>query len=97
MATSRSDHIVMDRLESVVADWDREAPIVLYCRSGGRSDRAAMLLERAGFRHCASMKGGVLKWAELGFPLGGGTQGLGGQTSPPDWRRRVGCRLIAGR
>lgn len=70
-----SDHIPMDRLESVVADWERDAPVVLYCRSGGRSDRAAVLLERAGFRHCASMKGGVLKWSELGFPLGGDTQG----------------------
>lgn len=70
-----SEHIPMDRLESQSTQWDREAPVVLYCRSGGRSDRAAILLERSGFRHCGSMKGGILKWTELGLPLGGGTQG----------------------
>ncbi len=70
-----SEHVPMDRLESVATAWDRDTPVVLYCRSGGRSDRAAILLERSGFRHCGSMKGGILAWAELGFPLGGGTQG----------------------
>lgn len=40
--------------------WDREMAIVTICRAGGRSDRAALQLENAGFRHIASMTGGML-------------------------------------
>lgn len=70
-----ADHIPMDRLLDVVSDWDREAPVVLYCRSGGRSDRMATEMEQRGFRTVASLTGGVLKWAALGLPLDGGVQG----------------------
>lgn len=40
--------------------WDRDQPIVTICRSGGRSDRAALELEKMGFARVASMTGGML-------------------------------------
>ena len=40
--------------------WDRGQRIVTICRSGGRSDRAALELEAMGFREVASMTGGML-------------------------------------
>ncbi|MDP2341986.1 MAG: MBL fold metallo-hydrolase [Deltaproteobacteria bacterium] len=43
--------------------WDRDAPIVLVCRSGNRSGRAARSLEAAGFTRVASMRGGMLAWS----------------------------------
>lgn len=43
--------------------WDREAPIVLVCRSGKRSGLAAHSLEAAGFTRVASMRGGMLAWS----------------------------------
>ena len=43
--------------------WDKEQPLVLVCRSSGRSDAAALDLERAGFKHVASMVGGMLAWS----------------------------------
>jgi rhodanese-related sulfurtransferase len=42
--------------------WDRSAPIVLVCRSGRRSARAAEQLEALGFRSVASLTGGMLEW-----------------------------------
>ncbi|MBL8684010.1 MAG: MBL fold metallo-hydrolase [Myxococcales bacterium] len=45
--------------------WDREAPIVLVCRSGGRSGKAAIELLRMGFRRVASMRGGMTLVQEL--------------------------------
>lgn len=47
-------------LPGACREWDRELPIVAICRSGGRSDRAAVQLEGAGFRHVASMTGGMI-------------------------------------
>ena len=52
-------------------EWDKGAPIVLVCRSGGRSARAAQYLEQSGFRYVASMDGGMLTWNEQGLPLEG--------------------------
>ena len=68
-------HIPMDGLLDAVKGWDTTAPVVLYCRSGGRSDRMAVEMERRGFEKVASLAGGVLKWAALGLPLEGGEQG----------------------
>ena len=51
-------------LGRAAADWDREQPVVTVCRSGGRSDRAALELESMGFARVASMTGGMLAVAE---------------------------------
>jgi sulfur dioxygenase len=42
--------------------WPRHTRIVVVCRSGGRSGRAMEELERKGFAHVVSMKGGMLAW-----------------------------------
>ena len=43
---------------------DRGAEIILYCRSGGRSDSAAQLLRHRGFDNVWNLDGGVLRWRE---------------------------------
>ncbi len=48
--------------------WSRDEPIVLHCASGGRSGRAAIALERAGFTRVASMEGGMIAWRGFGLP-----------------------------
>lgn len=50
----------------VAQTWDRAAPLLVFCRSGGRSGRAALILERMGFSHVVSMSGGLMKWVEEG-------------------------------
>ena len=67
--------VPLDRLLDAANSWDRNAAVVLYCRSGGRSDRGAMELERQGFKHAFSMRGGLLRWTALGLPVDGGQQG----------------------
>lgn len=41
---------------------DRDRPIYLYCRSGGRSALAADALQNMGFSRVASVAGGMLMW-----------------------------------
>ena len=45
-----------------LADW-RERRVVVHCRSGARSARAARLLQRLGFRDVWSMAGGIQAWS----------------------------------
>ncbi len=42
---------------------DRDARIVVYCHHGMRSLRATRLMQAVGYRHVASMAGGVERWA----------------------------------
>jgi rhodanese-related sulfurtransferase len=49
--------------------WDREQELVLVCRSGARSGRAAALLATMGFRHVMNMTGGMLAWNAAQLPV----------------------------
>ncbi|MBL9014344.1 MAG: MBL fold metallo-hydrolase [Myxococcales bacterium] len=40
----------------------RDRPLVLVCRSGGRSGKGALQLAALGFKHVASMRGGMTAW-----------------------------------
>ena len=42
--------------------WDREQPVITICRSGRRSGRVALELEKLGFKRMASMRGGMIAW-----------------------------------
>ncbi len=42
-------HIPLGQLEERFVELSHETPIVIYCRSGGRSQRACALLNEEGF------------------------------------------------
>lgn len=48
---------------------DREKPVFVYCRSGGRSSAAAESLRGMGFTRVYDMLGGITKWQKAGLPL----------------------------
>jgi adenylyltransferase/sulfurtransferase len=41
---------------------DRE--IVIHCKSGNRSQKAALALKQLGFKKVTNLKGGITAWAE---------------------------------
>ncbi len=43
---------------------DKSAEIVLHCRSGARSQKAALALHNAGFTNVHNLSGGILAWAD---------------------------------
>jgi rhodanese-related sulfurtransferase len=61
--------VPLSTVESAAAKWDRDADIVLICRSGGRSGRAAMTLSQMGFKRVMNMVGGMLSWNEHKLPV----------------------------
>ncbi len=49
------------------AKLDKKTPVLIYCKSGGRSGRAAKKLEKMGFT-VYDMKGGFMGWTAQGLP-----------------------------
>jgi adenylyltransferase/sulfurtransferase len=47
-----------------MGEVDRDADIVVYCRSGSRSAWAVRLLQERGYEKVLNLKGGVLAWRE---------------------------------
>ncbi len=49
--------------------WPRDEELVLVCRSGNRSGRAAQALAGAGFTRLYNLAGGMLAWNAAGLPV----------------------------
>jgi molybdopterin/thiamine biosynthesis adenylyltransferase/rhodanese-related sulfurtransferase/molybdopterin converting factor small subunit len=45
-------------------ELDKDADIVIHCKSGMRSAKACGILKQAGFQHVRNMKGGILAWSD---------------------------------
>src|SRR5512139_625976 len=48
---------------------DPAKPVVLYCRSGGRSALAAQQLAKMGYGDASSLQGGITRWKHEGRPV----------------------------
>ena len=46
------------------ANYNKDEPIFIYCRSGGRSGKAAKKLSELGFKEVYDLQGGYLNWAK---------------------------------
>lgn len=60
--------IPLSQLKSALVDWDKSAPVVTICRSGGRSAQAALMLEGQGFAKVANLSGGMIQWRVARLP-----------------------------
>ena len=56
------EHVPLATLGEAMTPWRKDEPLVILCRSGNRSGKAAAQLEEAGFSRVASMRGGMLEW-----------------------------------
>jgi adenylyltransferase/sulfurtransferase len=57
----------IERRAGELADW-KERPLVVHCKTGGRSASACRLLEDLGFRDVSSMAGGIDLWSQAVDP-----------------------------
>jgi thioredoxin len=58
-----------DDFEKTVLKLDKEKPTFVYCKAGGRSQSAAALLSKIGFKKIYELKGGIIGWINNNLPL----------------------------
>jgi len=61
-------NISVEQLAQRLSEIPKDKPVVLYCRSGNRSNQAAQILERAGYSQIYDL-GGIITWAQQGYPI----------------------------
>ncbi len=63
--------VPLGTIEHAANEWDKLAPLVMVCRSGGRSGRATQTLKRMGFTEVVNMTGGMLAYNAAGLEVEG--------------------------
>ena len=54
---------------SDVESLDKQKPIIVYCKMGGRSAKSAKKLQEAGFIEIYDLGGGITNWKDQGHPI----------------------------
>jgi rhodanese-related sulfurtransferase len=63
--------IPLGQLESRLGELpaDKDQAIVIYCRSGNRSQDGWQILHAAGYKNITSLAGGINQWQSAGYPV----------------------------
>ena len=61
--------IPLGQLEKRIGEIDRNAQVVVMCRSGKRGMAALKKLADLGFKDVRNLEGGILAWEEAGHPV----------------------------
>ena len=62
------DPAFLEKFRTLTAG-DTERPLMVSCKSGARSSKAAERLLAAGYTTVASVEGGFMAWLEAGLPV----------------------------
>lgn len=55
--------------DAKVASLDKEKPVMVYCKSGGRSAKASARLKELGFKTISDLEGGITNWKSENKPV----------------------------
>jgi rhodanese-related sulfurtransferase len=61
--------VTMDNFKERTKDLDKNKPVYVYCKSGGRSAKAAKILTDMGFTKVYDLQGGITNWEEKGLEI----------------------------
>ena len=53
-----------DDFKQQISKLDKDKPIAVYCKAGGRSNKAAHILYEIGFKEIYDLEGGYTSWKE---------------------------------
>ena len=56
-------HMPLYELEGLASRLEKNMETIVYCRTGERSGRAVLILEKMGFKHVKNLEGGINAWA----------------------------------
>ena len=66
---SNDINIPMGQLKTKMDTLDKSKNILVYCKSGSRSDRIADILSKNDFQKVSSLKGGFNAWLKADLPI----------------------------
>jgi rhodanese-related sulfurtransferase len=55
--------------KSKISKLDKTKPYFVYCAAGGRSSKAANMMEELGFKKVYNLMGGITAWQDEGLPV----------------------------
>lgn len=61
--------ITADDFDSKIAALDKEKPVMVYCKAGGRSAKASSRLNELGFKNISDLEGGIINWNSENKPI----------------------------
>ena len=68
---------------------DKNAPVFVYCLSGGRSSSAAVAMRKQGYKEVYELQGGIMKWKSAGLPVVSGKVSASGGMSSDEYKTLV--------
>ena len=66
-------NIPLSEFEERFNEIPKDKPVVMVCKGGGRSLRAAGFLVNHGYENVVNMQHGIIRWVQKGFPTKGNT------------------------
>ena len=69
IAGAREIDINDPAFQKKIAALDKNKPVLVYCRSGGRSGRAMAMMSQMGFKEVYNLSGGILAWQSAKKPV----------------------------
>lgn len=62
-------HVYDQDFEQRIDKLQKDKPVYVYCKAGGRSAEAVETLKAKGFRNIIELEGGMDSWNEAGMPV----------------------------
>lgn len=69
LANAQNINVLDATFESQVASLDKTKPVLIYCKSGGRSAKASEKLKALGFTNITDLEGGFSNWSSSDKPI----------------------------
>ena len=69
-------NIPLSEFEDRYSELPKNKELVMVCKGGGRSLRAAGFLVNHGYTHVVNMQHGIIRWVQKGFPAKGDTSSV---------------------
>ena len=69
IANSQNIDFFSSSFSTDIGKLDKTKPVILYCRSGKRSEKSAQILKESGFKKIYDLDGGFIRWKDEGFEV----------------------------
>ncbi|WP_418509585.1 rhodanese-like domain-containing protein [Corallibacter sp.] len=69
IANAQNIDYFSDTFDEDIEKLDKSKPVIVYCKSGGRSAKCADKLLEAGFVKVYDLEGGISKWKHKGLSI----------------------------